>query len=230
MADESAPPLAHAPASDGPSPLPFSAELRRKALHILALVVPLGMAWLGMPAALYLLLPAVGLAVSGDVLRAYSPRFNRFIRRIFGSMMRTAELPPLGRGVVINGATWVLVSALLLALVFPLRVVLPAFTMFMISDAVAAVVGRRWGRHRWGRTARTVEGSAAFLVSGLAVMACFPHPIFGVGAVATAVACVAEALPGPGNDNVRVPFAAALTVVLLEWLLFGQPLDLFPMA
>jgi dolichol kinase len=188
------------------------------------------MAWLGMPAALYLLLPAVGLAVSGDVLRAYSPRFNRFIRRIFGSMMRTAELPPLGRGVVINGATWVLVSALLLALVFPLRVVLPAFTMFMISDAVAAVVGRRWGRHRWGRTARTVEGSAAFLVSGLAVMACFPHPIFGVGAVATAVACVAEALPGPGNDNVRVPFAAALTVVLLEWLLFGQPIDLFPMV
>jgi len=228
MADRPIPPAAHRPAPHDPKTLPFSAELRRKALHILALVVPLGMAWLGMPDALYALVPASALALGGDVLRAYSQRFNRFIRRVFGSMMRVRELPPAGHGIVINGATWVLVSALLLALTFPLRVVIPVFTMFMVGDAVAALVGRRWGRHPWGRTARTVEGSTAFLVTGLAVMACFPAVGLGVGAAATAIACAAEAMPVPMNDNVRVPFTAALTVVVLEWLLFGHPIDLVP--
>lgn len=212
-----------------PSVLPLTAELQRKALHVLALVVPFGMQQLGMPTALYALLPMTAVGLAGDVLRAYSPRVNRFIRRIFGGMMRSHELPPPGQGVVINGATWVLVAASLLAVVFPLRVVVPVFTMFMVSDAVAAVVGRRWGRHHWGNTPRTIEGSAAFLCIGLGVMACFPALAFGIAAAAVGASCIAEALPGPGNDNVRVPFTGALVVVTLEWLLWGVPFSLFPL-
>jgi dolichol kinase len=228
MADRPAPVSAPQRTSGDADAFPFVAELKRKALHILALVVPLGMAWLGLPDALYVLIPASALALTGDVLRAFSPGFNRFIRRVFGSMMRRRELPPAGQGIVINGATWVLVSATLLALVFPLRAVIPVFTMFMVSDAVAAVVGRRWGRHAWGRTPRTVEGSAAFLVTGLGVIACFSTPPLSVGAVAVGSACVAEALPGPGNDNMRVPFTGTLTLVVVEWLLFARPVHLFP--
>ena len=203
------------------------AELRRKALHILALIVPLGMGWLGLPAALYALIPLSLLGLAGDVLRAYSPGFNRFIRRVFGPLMRESELPPPGHGVVINGATWVLVSATLLAIIFPLRIAVAVFTMFMVSDAVAAIVGRRWGRHYWGSGPRTIEGSAAFLVIGLGVIACFPSIPFGIGAVGAVTACAAEALPGPGNDNLRVPIASAIVVVLMERLLLHQPISLF---
>ena len=210
--------------------LPLVAELQRKALHLLALVVPWGMHVLGMPRALYVLLPLTLLALTGDIARAYSVRFNHFIRRVFGAMMRRRELPPPGQGIVINGATWVLVSATLLALIFPLRIAVPIFTMFMVSDAVAALVGRRWGRHRWGSTYRTVEGSTAFFVSGLGVMACVATWPFAISAIATVATCVAEALPGPGNDNVRVPVTGALVVVLLEWWWIGHPTALFPVV
>ena len=225
---EPSPPPTDRPFCSRDDALPFAAELQRKALHLLALVVPLGMHLLGMPYALYVLLPLTALGITGDVVRAFSPPFNRFIRRIFGTMMRQRELPAPGRGLVINGATWVLVSATLLAVVFPLRVAVPIFTMFMVGDAVAALVGRHWGRYRWGSTSRTVEGSAAFLATGLGVMACFTALPFAVSAAATVASCVAEALPGPGNDNVRVPLTGAVVFVLLEWWWLGQPLALFP--
>lgn len=220
-------PAPESPAIDADR-LPFAAELQRKVLHLLALVVPLGMAMLGLPTVLYVLLPATTLALTGDALRAYVPDFHRFIRRFFGGMMRPREMPPPGHGIVINGATWVLVSATLLTLIIPLRVAVPILTMFMLSDAVAALVGRRWGRHPWGTTSRTVEGSAAFLGTGLGVMACFPALPFGLSALATGVACLTEAAPMPGNDNVRVPFVAALTLMLLEWAWLDIPFVLFP--
>ena len=218
----------HASALGPSDDLSFQGELKRKALHVLALVVPGGMHVLGMPHALYVLLPLTTIGVAGDVARAYSMPFNRFIRRVFGPMMRLRELPPPGRGVVINGATWVLVAATLLALVFPLRVAVPIFTMFLVSDAVAALVGRHWGRHHWGSTPRTIEGSAAFLTVGLGVMGGFSALPFALGVVATIVACVAEALPHPGNDNVRAPMVSALAVVVLEWAWLGQSVALFP--
>lgn len=222
------PPSDSRSSAPAPDDLSLRGEVQRKALHLLALVVPGGMHLLGMPAALYVLLPLTALGVAGDVVRAYSASFNRFIRGVFGPMMRKRELPPPGDGVVINGATWVLIAATLLTLLVPLRIAVPVFTMFMISDAVAALVGRHWGRHHWGSTPRTVEGSAAFLVTGLGVMSLFAALPLTVGAAATGVACMAEALPGPGNDNVRVPLSSALTVVGLEWAWLGQSVVLFP--
>lgn len=222
---------ASATASPAPGParheITYRDELRRKALHLLALVVPLGMALLGRTAALAVLVPAALFALGMDTLRAYSARCARVVEVVFGRLMRADEQPPLGTAVVINGATWVLVSAALLTLIFPLRVAVPAFTVFMIGDAAAAVVGRRFGRHHWGNSPRTMEGSAAFLLVGIGIMALFPSIAFGIGAAATVVACLVEGLPLPFNDNLRVPMAAAATIVLLEWVVLGQSVDLF---
>ncbi|HMB90301.1 MAG TPA: hypothetical protein VKP65_05595 [Rhodothermales bacterium] len=199
-----------------PTPIPYREEVKRKAIHLLALVVPLGMALLGKLWSIYLLVPMALLAISADYLRVRSAPFARFIYLIFGSMMRTEERPPMGGPVTINGATWVLLSAALLALTFPIRIGVPAFTMFMLSDAAAALVGRRFGRLHWGKNPRTVEGSLAFLVTGLAVMAFFPNIVFWIGAVSVGAAALAEALPRPFNDNLRVPLVAATVILLLE--------------
>lgn len=208
-------------------PISYAAELRRKALHLLALVVPLGMALLGKPVAVAILVPVAVLALGADLLRARSTPFATFIRRLFGSMMRLEELPPIGGPVRINGATWVLVSAAVLALVFPIRLAVAAFVMFMVADAAAAVFGRRFGRHRWPGTPRTVEGSLAFLVVGLGVIALFPSIVFWTGAVSVFFAAIAEALPGPLNDNFRVPLVGAAVLFLLERYALGHPVALF---
>ncbi len=209
------------------APIPYRAELKRKALHLLALVVPLGMALAGKLWSVYLLVPLALAALAADVLRVRSAWFARIIGRIFGSMMRLEEQPPVGGPVSFNGATWVLTSAALLALVFPIRIAVPAFVMFMLSDAAAALVGRRYGRRHWGRSARTVEGSLAFLLTGLAVVALFADVVFWVGAVSVVAATLAEALPRPFNDNLRVPMVAAAVLFLLERFALGTDVALF---
>ncbi len=192
----------------------YRAEIKRKALHLLALVVPLGMAWLGNPASWMLLWVGAALALSGDILRARSPAFSHLITTGLGSLMRPDEQPIVPGPVVINGATWVLVSAFLLAVLFPLALAVPAFTAFMIADAAAALVGRRFGLNRWPGTRRTVEGSAAFALSALGVLLLFPA-IGLVPALCCAVASAgAEALPGPFNDNLRVPLVGAFVLLL----------------
>ena len=207
--------------------LPYRDEVKRKALHLAALTVPLVMALLGRTWALAVLVPAALLALAGDALRAYWPPFTQFIRRVVGPLMRADEWQATGATFSINGATWVLLSAVLLTFVFPLDVAVPAFVMFMVSDAAAALVGRRFGRLRWGHGPRTMEGSAAFFVVGLMVMACFPSVPFWVGAAGTACACAAEALPRPLNDNLRVPLVAAAAMALLEGLVLDRTVDLF---
>ena len=216
--------------ADVPTPISYKSELWRKAVHLAALVVPLGMALLGKRWSLVLLVPTTAFAVTCDVLRARSSAVARVVARIFGFMMRGEEIPPIGGPVVINGATWVLLSATLLTLIFPIRIAVPAFVMFMLSDAAAALIGRRYGRTPWGGSPRTVEGSLAFLGMGLGIMALFSFfssVTFWIGAVSVVAATAAEIPSGPFNDNLRVPMVAALVIVLLERFVLGMEVPLF---
>lgn len=93
------------------------------------------------------------------------------------------------------------------------------------GDAFAAILGRRFGRTRFVvfNQTRSVEGSLAMfafsLVSAFLALVVFGRPI-GTGIVlALAVALVAtvvEALSPWGIDNLTVPLASALVLVVLS--------------
>lgn len=195
--------------------LPLGAELQRKALHLLALVVPACMLLLGRTWSLILLLPLAVIAVSADVLRVRSEPFARFIYRIFGFMMRKEERPEIGATPVLNGATWVLITASLLTILFPVRAAVAAFASFMIADAAAAVVGRSIGRIHWGSSPRTVEGSTAFVFVGTLVMIPITAEPFMVALAAVLAGAAVEIPQWRLNDNLRVPLVMALLLYLL---------------
>ncbi|MBK9710508.1 MAG: phosphatidate cytidylyltransferase [Kouleothrix sp.] len=101
------------------------------------------------------------------------------------------------------------------------------------GDAMAALVGRRFGRHRyriWG-SVRSWEGSAAlFVVAGATIWLALtllpgsglsPHaPAIGGGQAllaalaGAAAAAIVEALSPHGTDNLSVPLVAAAVVLL----------------
>jgi dolichol kinase len=209
------------PEAEAPPSISFGAELGRKALHLGALVVPLGMAWLGKPQALYVVIPTALLAVAADVLRGTWAPADRLVRRLFGGLMRASEQPGPGR-IVLNGSTCVLVAAALAGLLFPLRLAVPALVLALVADAAAALVGRALGRTRWPGTARTVEGSVAFALAGVAVtavsLAFFPALTWTVGLAGTLAAALAEVPSRPLNDNIRIPLVAAAVMRLTEAL------------
>lgn len=204
----------------------YRGELLRKGLHLLALVVPLGMVMVEKSTALWILIPVALLMLAADVLRAYHKGFNQLVGLIFSPMMRPVERDPNGT-IVINGATWVMTSAALLALIFPLQLAAVIFAMFMVADAAAALVGRRYGRTPLPGTDATVEGSIAFLFTALVIMAAISPLSFGLSLLGAVVACVAEALPLRINDNVAVPLLAAAVIAFVQTLVLGQPVALF---
>jgi len=201
--------------------LPYSAELWRKALHLVALVIPLGTVLLGRSVSIAILVLITVAAIAADVLRVRSTVFADWLYGTLGFMMRPEERPPMGSTTVINGATWVLISATLLTVLFPLQIAVAAFTSFMIADAAAAVVGKRFGKHKWRGTSRTLEGSMAFIVTGILVMLPFPA-ISVLPAVAAVIPGAAAEIPsGPLNDNLRVPLVMAGVLALIQYLNAG---------
>lgn len=192
--------------------LPFRDELARKGLHLLALLIPLGVWPVGKTFAVVACGAASAAALAADILRVRSRRFAAAIDRSFGFMMRLEERPPVGGSIVLNGATWVLLSATLLVALFPVEVAVVSFTAFMVADAAAAIVGRSMGRRPWPRSIRTVEGSIAFFATGSSVMLLFGSVPFWTVVVAGLAGTAAEIPSRPLNDNVRVPFVMGTVI------------------
>lgn len=213
--------------------LSYAGEIKRKALHLLALAMPLGTVMLGQEAALWILTPIALCAVALDVGRLRIGWMHRFFDATFGHMMRPEERPALGGPIYLNGATWMCVAAALCAWLFPPGIAAAAQIMLQLGDGAAALIGRRYGRTRFPGSPKSLEGSLSFFVTALlcALPLALLHvswfalpgtpldalhqPAFSlvVLVVGAAVAAVAEALPLPFNDNVAVPLLAG-TVML----------------
>ena len=187
-------------------------------------MIPLGILLLdgwtvaGLPLSAVILAPLAALALALDVARVRSRSIRDFLHRWFVWLMRPEEVPPFGGSITFNGATMMCTSAALCAALFPAGVAAAALAMLMVGDGAAAVIGRRFGRHRWPGTPKSVEGSLAYAVTafgiGLAVVA-WPGAELGlvpcaVGAVSGAIV---EALPLPVNDNLRVPLLTGLAML-----------------
>ena len=86
-----------------------------------------------------------------------------------------------------------------------------------LGDAAAALVGKRWGRHRtsWGKS---WEGFAAGLVTDLAVAGAVclvaPSVPFAAAAFGALVAATVEFAPLPVDDNVRVTLVGGAAIGL----------------
>lgn len=201
----------HAPA------ISYAAEVRRKALHLGALVLPAGMLVLGRPTAALVLGPIALLAVVLDWSRVRFEPARRVLHTVFSGLMRPEEVPPLGAPVVLNGATWMCVASALVAAVFPPGVAAASMAMLMVGDGAAAVVGRRWGRTKWPDGRKSVEGTLAYAATAFAVglgVVAWPGSGLSVGACAAGavVGALVEMAPIPLNDNVRVPLLSGLAM------------------
>ena len=191
-------------------------ELARKAFHVssasLPLLVWLAPRWL----ALAVLLPTAAVAVGVDWtrLRFRAPRywFLRYTRR----MLRHHERRRFA------GATYMAVAYALALVLFPKPIAVMAMLFSGFGDAAAALVGKRFGRHRtaWGKS---WEGFAAGLAVNLAVAAAISAlapavPLLAAGAGATAAA-ILEFLDLPIDDNVRVTLGGGGMAFLAALLL-----------
>jgi dolichol kinase len=186
-------------------------ELARKAIHVSSAALPL-LVWLApREAAIAVLAPLAAVAVAVDVTRLRWRPARYWMLRFVRPMLRHHER---GR---FTGATYMVVAYALAVAVFPKPVAVAAMLFNGLGDAAAALVGRRWGRHRtrWGKS---WEGFAAGLAVNLAVALAVARLDPGLAPLPALVGALAAAalefLDLPVDDNQRVTLGGALAIYL----------------
>jgi dolichol kinase len=194
----------------------FLSELRRKAIHLSLLILPLDLLFQVLPwprgrAQWTLLLVTLALgAVLIDVLRIHERRVHRLFREFLGGILREHEEFSL------LGSTYLLIAALLAVDLFPRPMAAAALGFTVLGDAFAAIVGRAWGRT--GIFRKTLEGSVGGLVACLAwaaFLAATGHLPWHVALLGALVASLAELLPIPLDDNLAMTLFAGYAMRLL---------------
>ncbi len=168
----------------------------------------------------------IGVAIFGLVLswgmeisRRVSPGVNDFLMGVFSKVAHPHEAHR------VNSATWYATAFILLATLFPLHVGVAGLAVLGLGDPAAAIIGRRWGRHRFAN-GRSVEGSLAFVFFGMgaAVLALsLWHAELGLASilalsfVVSVFGAVAELWTRRVDDNFAIPIAGAIGGQLLLW-------------
>ena len=195
----------------------YRAELIRKTIHLCSLSIPVTYYFISRERALMLLVPVMSMFLIVDLLRYFHEPTAKLFYRSFGWLLRSHEHDHKAKR--LSGATHVLISATLCVLVFPKLITITAFAILIISDSAAALVGRRFGRKRFLN--KSLEGSAAFFLTALAVIAATPKISSGSGeyaiaVIAAAVGTVVEALSVGIDDNLSIP----LSIGTVMWVLY----------
>ncbi len=195
-------------------------EVARKAIHLSSLSIPVLYWFISRELALLLLVPLFCGFFVIDLLKNFFKPVATWYHTTFGSMLRTHELE--GSKLSLNGATNIILAALLLVLFFPKIIAVTAFTLVAISDTLAAIVGKIFGKHRFGH--KSVEGSVAFLVSALLIVNVVPGLPLLVGVLMAITATLAEAFfvrigDVKIDDNLSIPLVSATVGVLSALLL-----------
>lgn len=196
-------PLAAAPSPVRRDRLGFRSEAARKAIHLSTVAVPLLVWVLPRPMGLALLGTGVAVALLVEVTRGRI----RWVRYHFLRRTRRLLRGEERRGFA--GATYMAIAYFLALLLLPLPIAVLAMLYTALGDSAAALIGKRWGRHRatWGKS---LEGAAAGFIVDLLAGAMIPGIpglaiLLGAGA-----ATILEFFPLPLDDNLRVTLGGGM--------------------
>ncbi len=196
------------------------AELRRKAIHLAFVVVPITLIhpWLPWPQTrgewTVLLVLLVLVAVSLDLIRIHEHRIGTFFRNFFGQMIRDHEATQL------LGSTYLLIATLLAVDLFPRPIAAAAVGFTVLGDALAALVGRASGRTRFfGKSLEGTLGGLAACIAWASYLAAGGHLSWEVAITGALVASLVELLPIPLDDNLGITLFSGYAMKLMMGLL-----------
>jgi dolichol kinase len=191
---------------------------------MMSLSIPIVYYFLSKQITLTLLIPLTLAFVTVDLLRSYHKPTFALYNRVFGRMLRDHEKTLKKK--TLNGASWVLISATVCVLIFPKVITITAFTILIISDTTAALVGRRFGTRKFND--KTLEGSSAFVLSAAVVILLAPKVqyLFAeylIAIVSAVIGALAEVFSFDViDDNFAIPIAIGASLWLMYFLFLPE--------
>ncbi len=193
----------------------YKKEYFRKAIHLCSLSIPVFYYFLSKSTTLSILIPITLIFVISDITRYYSKTAANFYYNFFGWLLRNHERDEKAKR--LNGASNILIAAVVCVVIFPKIITITAFAVLIISDISAALIGRRFGKTKLFN--KSLEGTIAFFISGFIVILLTPKinyyfPEYIIASLAVAIAAIIEASPIRVDDNISVP----LSIGAIMWI------------
>lgn len=143
-----------------------------------------------------------------DSVRIRNENVNRLFARRFSFLMKKKETHAL------TGVSYMLGGTALALMLFSPLLAVTVLYFISLGDPAAAILGKKFGRHRL-HNGRSLEGSLAMFAVCVLIakwVGGFAWPLSLVGA---AVAAAAELYSGPVDDNLTVPLISGAALAAL---------------
>lgn len=198
-------------------PKDYRHEVYRKGIHLSSLWIPAVIYFGGtlIASSIFLLL------IAGELLLEYGNYKKwRWARILFSlpllPVLRNSERQH--QHFTVTGGVYVLASSLLCTLLFSNIIAAISITVMLISDTLAALVGKAVGQRKIYRN-KSLEGSVAFFVSALIIMMLFNplHAFTYAGVIACFAAVFMELFEQwfELDDNFSVPLVIGIVLTLI---------------
>jgi len=195
-------------------------ELLRKAIHLSSVVIPISYYFLEKNFLLILVGIGTVFMVLLDLARKVFPSVNNFYVKVMGFVLRKHETDVKKH--FFTGGTFYAIGFFLTLLFFKREIAAPALMIMIISDTMAALIGKFYGKHSlWNKT---YEGSLTFFLSGAVIIFLTPKVtgfyieyIFAL--IALLVVTFLEALPWELDDNVLIPVSFGIIYTILLYFI-----------
>lgn len=197
----------------------YKSEVFRKLIHLFSLSIPTIYYFITKELALSILIPLTIISLLIDYGRYYNKALSDIVDKVFGFLMRKHEKDSKKKN--LNGATYVLLSAVIVILLFPKVFVVTAFAVLIIGDSSAALIGRKFGKTKF--LLKSLEGTLAFFVASCCVVLLSPKvegsiAEYAIGITAVAFGAIAENISGEwADDNFSIPVAVCISM----WILYA---------
>ncbi len=225
--------------SCGGDTLSLKRELKRKTLHLAGLLVPalymlVGRDWsisiISIILIAFFIIEPIRVSFfrSKELLermRPYiTPDVYKFLEQRLDKMMKSMrEIEREEERLCIGAHIYFAIASLVVIILFPKYIVIGAITVATLGDAVAALIGKPLGKHRF-KNGKSWEGSIAFFLTAFAVLffilpygynMSFVIPAAILGAI---IGTLVELFNVPPNDNFSNQIFISLALYLLLFL------------
>jgi len=194
----------------------YKDELIRKIIHLSSLIIPIIYYLYDKETILTFLIPYCLIVFLVETFREYNPLISRLYLLFFSKILREHELKK--KKLSLSGASTLLISSIFCIYFFPKEIAITAISVLIISDSCAALIGRKWGKHKLHT--KSWEGTIAFTISAIFVVIYIFFlmelniEFLIAGIIASFTAAIAELYSKTLkiDDNITIPITISITI------------------
>lgn len=185
-------------------------EIRRKSLHLLTILYPIGYNLVSYNTAVMISASLLIIDLIFETIRLLYPSVNRVLLKIFEGTYREKEREN------VSTLIWTLSGAFLTILLFSenKNIVTLSLLYLTLGDGIAAIVGVKFGSFKLGSRGKSLQGSLAFFIVAFICSLFFIRVEYAL--IAAFLGAAIEFVPLPIDDNFILPIfiAGFLTIIL----------------